>query len=67
MIEHPILCSGKHQPIRLGTISKAGIYFWCKSCHGRQLIPRAEIMREWEKLDKIEAENASTTARPVLY
>lgn len=67
MIEHPLMCKGKHQPIRLGVVTKAGIYYWCKSCHARQLITREEIMRKWEELDKIEAENASVARTSMLY
>lgn len=67
MIEHQLLCKGKHQPIRLGSISKAGIYYWCKSCHEKQLITREEIMRKWAELDRIEDANASISTRPVLY
>jgi hypothetical protein len=67
MIEHQLLCKGKHQPIRLGSICRTGIYYWCKSCHGRQLITREEILKKWAELDKIEEENTSTSERPVLY
>jgi len=67
MIEHPLLCKGKHQNIRLGSISQKGIYYWCKSCHERQLISREDIMKKWQELDRIEEENASISSRPVLY
>ncbi len=66
MIEHQILCKGKHQSIRLASISKSGIYLWCKSCHGRQLISREELLIKWEELDRIEEQNASISTRPVL-
>jgi RNase P subunit RPR2 len=66
MIEHQILCKGKHQSIRLASINKSGIYLWCKSCHEKQLIPREEIVRKWEELDRIEEQNASISTRPVL-
>lgn len=67
MIEQPIYCNGKHHKIRLGTINNKGLYYWCKSCHGRHFIPREEIIKMWEDLDALEEENTSTTARPVLY